>query len=196
MAGSDLDPLLAEIRACRVCAPDLPHEPRPIVQAATGARILIIGQAPGTRVHASGRPFTDPSGDRLRDWMGVDETVFYDAEKVAIVPMGFCFPGLDAAGSDLPPRKECAPLWQRKLTAQLVNVELTLLVGLHAQRFHLGSQLRKTMTETVRDAEAFWPDFLPVPHPSWRNSAWLRKNPWFEANILPMLRCRIKDILR
>ncbi len=165
------------------------------MQAASGARILIIGQAPGTRVHASGRPFTDPSGDRLRDWMGIDETVFYDPEKIAIVPMGFCFPGLDAAGSDLPPRKESAPLWQRKQIERLANVKLTLLVGLHAQRFHLGSQLRKTMTETVRDAAAFGPEYLPIPHPSWRNSAWLRKNPWFEARILPMLRCRIKELL-
>jgi len=174
----------------------MPHEPRPIVQAAPGVKILIIGQAPGTRVQASGRPFTDASGDRLREWMGVDETVFYDASKIAIAPMGFCFPGLDAAGSDLPPRAECAPLWQEKLIAQLGAVKLTLLVGLHAQRFHLGSQVRKTMTDTVREAEAFGPDYLPLPHPSWRNTAWLRKNPWFAAKILPMLRCRIKDLLR
>lgn len=196
MAASDLDPLLREIRACRVCAAFMPHEPRPIVQATSGARILIIGQAPGTRVQASGRPFTDASGDRLRDWMGVDETVFYDAGKIAIAPMGFCFPGLDATGADLPPRRECAPLWQKRLIDQLGEVRLTLLVGLHAQRFHLGSQVRKTMTDTVRDAEAFGPDYLPLPHPSWRNSAWLRKNPWFEAKILPLLRCRIKDLLQ
>tara|TARA_R110000868_G_scaffold108842_3_gene296801 strand:+ start:27195 stop:27785 length:591 start_codon:yes stop_codon:yes gene_type:complete len=196
LAASDFDQLLAEIRACRVCAPSMPHEPRPIIQASSQARILIIGQAPGTRVHASGRPFTDPSGDRLREWMGVDEAQFYDDTKIAIVPMGFCFPGLDAAGSDLPPRKECAPLWQRKLTDQLHAVRLTLLVGLHAQRFHLGSQVRKTMTETVRDAAGFGPDYLPLPHPSWRNSAWLRKNPWFGAKILPLLRCRIKELLR
>tara|TARA_R110002073_G_scaffold126503_4_gene271250 strand:- start:5156 stop:5746 length:591 start_codon:yes stop_codon:yes gene_type:complete len=196
LAAPDLDQLLSDIRACRVCASQMPHEPRPIVQAAPGARILIIGQAPGTRVQASGRPFTDASGDRLRDWMGVDETVFYDASKIAIAPMGFCFPGLDAAGSDLPPRTECAPLWQEKLIAQLGAVKLTLLVGLHAQRFHLGSQVRKTMTDTVREAEAFGPDYLPLPHPSWRNTAWLRKNPWFAAKILPMLRCRIKDLLR
>ncbi|WP_417483323.1 uracil-DNA glycosylase family protein [Maricaulis sp.] len=195
MAASDFSSLLAEIRACRVCAPDLPHEPRPVVQASGSARILIIGQAPGTRVHASGRPFTDPSGDRLREWMGVDEGVFYDASKIAIVPMGFCFPGLDETGSDLPPRKECAPLWQRKVAGGLKNIRLTLLVGLYSQRFHLGSQMRKTMTETVREAAEFGPEYLPLPHPSWRNSAWLRKNPWFEAKILPMLRCRIKDLL-
>tara|TARA_R110002072_G_scaffold4404_4_gene30903 strand:- start:76 stop:666 length:591 start_codon:yes stop_codon:yes gene_type:complete len=196
LAAPDLDQLLSDIRACRVCAAHMPHQPRPIVQAAPGARILIIGQAPGTRVQASGRPFTDASGDRLREWMGVDETVFYDASKIAIAPMGFCFPGLDAAGSDLPPRTECAPLWQEKLINQLDNVKLTLLVGLHAQRFHLGSQVRKTMTDTVREAAAFGPDYLPLPHPSWRNSAWLRKNPWFAARILPMLRCRIKELLR
>lgn len=196
MAASDFDQLLAEIRACRVCAPFMPHAPRPVVQASPGAKILIVGQAPGTRVHASGRPFTDPSGDRLRGWMGVDEAVFYDASKIAIAPMGFCFPGLDAAGSDLPPRKECAPLWQRKLTDQLVNLRLTLLVGLHAQRFYLGSHLRKTMTDTVRDFQAFGPDYIPLPHPSWRNSAWLRKNPWFEAKNIPMLQCRIKELLQ
>tara|TARA_R110002051_G_scaffold308629_5_gene380709 strand:- start:14648 stop:15238 length:591 start_codon:yes stop_codon:yes gene_type:complete len=195
LAGSDFDQLLSDIRACRVCAPFMPHEPRPIVQASSSAKILIVGQAPGTRVHASGRPFTDPSGDRLRDWMGVDEAEFYDAAKIAIVPMGFCFPGLDAAGSDLPPRKECAPLWQRKLTEQLGKVRLTLLVGMYAQRFYLGSQMRKTMTDTVRDAASFGPDYLPLPHPSWRNSAWLRKNPWFAAKILPLLRCRIKELL-
>lgn len=157
---------------------------------------MIIGQAPGTRVHASGKPFTDPSGDRLRDWMGVDETVFYDESRIAIVPMGFCFPGLDAAGSDLPPRKECAPLWHQKLITQLPNIRLTLLVGLYAQRFYLGSQVRKTMTETVREGASFGPDYLPLPHPSWRNTAWLRKNPWFAAKILPLLRCRIKELLQ
>tara|TARA_R110000868_G_scaffold322583_3_gene583565 strand:+ start:28106 stop:28687 length:582 start_codon:yes stop_codon:yes gene_type:complete len=192
---SDLGQLLSEIRACRVCANSMPHEPRPVIQAGASARIMIVGQAPGTRVHASGRPFTDPSGDRLRDWMGVDEARFYDASKIAIVPMGFCFPGLDASGSDLPPRRECAPLWQRRVAAALGDVKLILLVGLHAQRFHLGSQVRKTMTETVRDAAHFGPVYIPLPHPSWRNSAWLRKNPWFEAKILPMLRCRIKELL-
>jgi uracil-DNA glycosylase len=192
---SDLGQLLSEIRACRVCAEAMPHEPRPVIQAGASARIMIVGQAPGTRVHASGRPFTDPSGDRLRDWMGVDEARFYDASKIAIVPMGFCFPGLDASGSDLPPRTECAPLWQARVAASLPNVKLILLVGLYAQRFHLGSQVRKTMTETVRDAALFGPVYIPLPHPSWRNSAWLRKNPWFEAKILPMLRCRIKELL-
>jgi uracil-DNA glycosylase len=195
LAGSELDPLLSEIRACRVCADAMPHEPRPIIQAAASAPIMIIGQAPGTRVHASGKPFTDPSGDRLRAWMGVDEAVFYDTSKVAIVPMGFCFPGLDAKGSDLPPRKECAPLWQARVRALMPNVRLTLLVGQYAQRFHLGSQAHKTLTETVKAAETYWPEFLPLPHPSWRNSAWLKRNPWFGAKILPMLQCRITELL-
>lgn len=195
MAAPDLDQLLNDIRACRVCAEALPHAPRPVIQASTGARILIIGQAPGTRVHASGRPFTDPSGDRLRAWMGVDETVFYDDSRIAIAPMGFCFPGLDAKGGDLPPRKECAPLWQNEVRAHLPAVGLTLLVGQYAQRFHLRSQMQKTLTETVKQGERYQPDFLPLPHPSWRNNAWLKKNPWFEERILPLLRRRIQDLL-
>lgn len=196
MAGPDLDRLLEDIRACRVCAGAMPHEPRPVIRAAPTARVLIVGQAPGTRVHASGKPFTDPSGDRLRDWMGVDEATFYDTSRIAIAPMGFCFPGQDAKGGDLPPRRECAPLWQDRVRAALPDVELTLLVGLYAQRFHLGSRMQQTLTETVRKAEAYGPEFLPLPHPSWRNNVWLRKNPWFEARILPMLRRRMDEILR
>lgn len=195
MAVPDLDHLLGEIRACRVCALAMPHDPRPVIQASAGARILIVGQAPGTRVHASGRPFTDPSGDRLRDWMGVDEAVFYDASRIAIAPMGFCFPGLDAKGGDLPPRKECAPLWQDSVRSALPDIRLTLLVGQYAQRFYLRSQMQKTLTETVREGERYQPDFLPLPHPSWRNNAWLKKNPWFEERILPLLRRRIQDLL-
>ena len=195
LAAPDLETLLADIRACQACAESLPHAPRPVIRASATARILIVGQAPGTRVHASGKPFTDPSGDRLRDWMGVDEATFYDESRIAIAPMGFCFPGLDAKGGDLPPRRECAPLWQEKVRSSLPDVQLTLLVGQYAQRFHLGSRMRKTLTETVRDAEAFGPDYLPLPHPSWRNNAWLRKNPWFGEIILPMLRCRIRELL-
>lgn len=196
MAAPDLDPLLDEIRACRVCAEAMPHEPRPVVRAAPTARIMIVGQAPGTRVHASGKPFTDPSGDRLRDWLGVDEATFYDTSRIAIVPMGFCFPGLDAKGGDLPPRKECAPLWQARVRAALPDVRLTLLVGQYAQRFHLGSRMQQTLTETVRRGAEYGPEFLPLPHPSWRNNVWLKKNPWFEEKILPMLRCRMKELLR
>ena len=196
MAAPDLDPLLDEIRACRVCAAAMPHEPRPVIRAAPSARIMIVGQAPGTRVHASGKPFTDPSGDRLRDWLGVDEDTFYDTSRIAIVPMGFCFPGLDAKGGALPPRKECAPLWQARVRAALPDVRLTLLVGQYAQRFHLGSRMQQTLTETVRRGEDYGPEFLPLPHPSWRNNVWLKKNPWFEEKILPMLRCRMKELLR
>lgn len=196
MAAPDLDPLLDEIRACRVCAAAMPHEPRPVIRAAPSARIMIVGQAPGTRVHASGKPFTDPSGDRLRDWLGVDEDTFYDTSRIAIVPMGFCFPGLDAKGGDLPPRRECAPLWQARVRAALPDVRLTLLVGQYAQRFHLGSRMQQTLTETVRRGTDYGPEFLPLPHPSWRNNVWLKKNPWFEEKILPMLRCRMKELLR
>lgn len=195
LAAPDLDALLAEIRACRVCAEAMPHVPRPVIQAHPDARILLVGQAPGTRVHASGKPFTDPSGDRLRAWLQIDEADFYDPAKLAIAPMGFCFPGLDARGGDLPPRRECAPLWQNQVREALPNIRLTLLVGQYAQRFWLGSQAHKTLTETVRHAADYGPDFLPLPHPSWRNSAWLRKNPWFEVIILPMLRCRMKELL-
>lgn len=173
----------------------MPHEPRPVIQAASQARIMIVGQAPGTRVHASGKPFTDPSGDRLRDWMQVDEGTFYDPDRIAIVPMGFCFPGLDEKGSDLPPRKECAPLWQDKVRSSLPEVELTLLVGMYAQRQCLGKDAGPNLTETVKQAKQYGPDFIPLPHPSWRNSAWLKKNPWFEAKTLPVLRKRIKELL-
>jgi uracil-DNA glycosylase len=195
LADPELDALLKDIRACTVCAEAMPHAPRPIIQAASPARIMIIGQAPGTRVHASGVPFTDPSGDRLRDWMGVDETVFYDTSKIAIVPMGFCFPGLDAKGSDLPPRRECAPLWQEKVRVAMPNVALTLLVGMYAQRFHLGKNAAKTLTDTVNAADTYGPEFLPLPHPSWRNSAWLKRNPWFGEKILPLLRRRVGELL-
>jgi uracil-DNA glycosylase len=195
LAAPELDTLLKEIRACTVCASAMPHAPRPIIQAASPARIMIIGQAPGTRVHASGVPFTDPSGDRLRAWMGVDESVFYDTSKIAIVPMGFCFPGLDAKGADLPPRRECAPLWQDKIRELMPNVELTLLVGMYAQRYHLGKNVLKTLTDTVNAAARYGPDFLPLPHPSWRNSAWLKRNPWFGEKILPLLRRRVSKLL-
>ena len=197
--GEPLDPLLAELRACRICRdaprypPALPHEPRPVIQASSGARLLIAGQAPGTRVHASGRPFTDPSGVRLRSWLGLDEVRFYDETRVAIVPMGHCFPGLDAKGGDKPPRRECAPLWRARVLSALPAVELVLAVGGYAQAWHLGPDVRPSLTETVaawRDilAREAWPRVLPLPHPSWRNNAWLRRHPWFEDELLPVLR--------
>ncbi len=196
-----LSMLLKKVRACRHCVEEpvgapLPHEPRPVVQAAVSARIAIFGQAPGTRVHASGKPFTDPSGDRLRDWLGIGEDIFYDEKRVAIIPMGFCFPGLDAKGGDLPPRKECAPLWRSRLMAALPNLQTVILVGQYAQKWHLGKGAKKTLTETVGAWADYAPTYFPTPHPSWRNNAWLKKNPWFEANLLPVLREKVRETLR
>ncbi len=160
------------------------------------ARLLIAGQAPGTRVHESGIPFNDPSGDRLRDWLGIGRDAFYDSARVAIAPMGFCFPGLDAKGADLPPRKECAPAWRDRLIASMPQVELVLAIGMYAQKWHLGAMRGRTLTETVRNWRAIFerrdgPRVLPLPHPSWRNTAWLKKNPWFEAELLPVLRAEV-----
>ena len=200
-----LTKLVDEIRQCRLCADNpvgspLPHNPRPVLIVESMARLCICGQAPGTRVHASGRPFTDPSGDRLRDWMGVTPEQFYDSTKVAIVPMGFCFPGLDSKGGDLPPRRECADRWRSELFCHLGSVELILLVGRYAQKWHLGKRCKASLTETVRNWRQYTeekksPAFLPLPHPSWRNNAWLKKNPWFETEILPYLRNRVRNLL-
>lgn len=199
MSEATLATLARAIGTCRICrdAPigkPLPHEPRPVCVVSSTARIAICGQAPGTRVHASGRPFTDASGDRLRQWLAVDEATFYDASKLAIVPMGFCFPGLDAKGGDLPPRRECARSWHSDLFAAMDQLELVIAVGQYAQAYHLGAHRRKTLTETVaawRDYRAL-PDkryeIVPTPHPSWRNMGWLKRNPWFEAELLPVLR--------
>ena len=195
-----LGALLGDIRACRFCvetpkgAP-LPHEPRPVLQASKTARLAIFGQAPGTRVHASGQPFTDPSGDRLRDWLGIGEEVFYDPARIAIIPMGFCFPGLDAKGGDRPPRKECAPLWRERLMAALPNLETMVLVGQYSQKWHLGERAKPSLTETVVCWRDYAPRFFPTPHPSWRNNAWLKRRPWFEAELLPALRKRVKRLV-
>jgi uracil-DNA glycosylase len=205
--SAPFDALLGEIRACRICrdAPArgaaLPHEPRPVIQATPRARICIAGQAPGARVHASGRPYSDPSGVRLRSWLGIDETVFYDAERIAVVPMGFCFPGYDAKGSDLPPRRECAAAWHARVFAALPDIELMLVIGQYAQRWHLDRALTAGgVTRTVeRWREIYDPAarrrFLPLPHPSWRNSAWLKRHPWFEAELLPVLRAEVATLL-
>ncbi|EKF17906.1 uracil-DNA glycosylase family protein [Nitratireductor pacificus] len=200
-----LDQLLTRIRACRICveAPlstPLPHEPRPVVVGSRKARILIAGQAPGTRVHASGIPFDDRSGDRLRDWLQVDRPTFYDADRFAIAPMGFCFPGLDAKGGDLPPRKECAPAWRDALMGLMPQIALVLVIGQYAQAWHLGRERSATLTETVRDWRRLFerearPRVLPLPHPSWRNTGWLKKNPWFERDLLPVLREEIRSHL-
>ena len=204
LAQPALDQLVAAIRACRICrdAPlgvPLPHEPRPVVVASSQARILIAGQAPGTRVHASGMPFTDPSGDRLRRWLGVTAEQFYDPDLFAIAPMGFCFPGLDESGGDRPPRRECAPAWRGALLALMPQIELVLAIGGYAQAWHLGLKRGASMTETVRNwrrhAAAGRPRVIPMPHPSWRNTAWLNRNPWFETELLPFLKSEISDLL-
>lgn len=201
--------LLADIRSCRICVEEprgrpLPHEPRPVVRARASAVIAICGQAPGTRVHASGLPFDDPSGVRLRDWMGVDRTTFYDERRIAFLPMGFCFPG-QRAGADLPPRRECAEHWRSQLIAALPNINLALLVGSFAQRWHLGARTgapwRLTLDETVRSwrtiaADRHGPVLLPLPHPSWRNNAWLKRNEWFETDVVPDLRRRVGQALK
>jgi len=201
-----LDTVLAQLRACRICRdapahlPRLPHEPRPVVQASRGARLLIASQAPGTRAHASGQPFTDRSGDRLRDWLGLDHARFYDASRIAIVPMGHCFPGLDAKGGDLPPRRECARAWRAPVLAALPAIELVLVIGRYAQAFHLGPRAAADLTATVADwrtivAGQRRPRILPLPHPSWRNNGWLRKNPWFEAELVPVLRAEVARLV-
>ncbi len=194
-APDPLAELLAEVRACRACAAHLPLGPRPVLRAAASARLLIVGQAPGTRVHATGVPWNDPSGDRLRDWLDIGRDAFYDAARVAIVPMGFCYPGRDGNGGDLPPRPECAPLWHARLRALLPRVELTLLVGRYAQAYYLGARAGKRMAETVRAWRGFLPDFLPLPHPSWRTRGWVARNPWFEAEVVPALRAETRLLL-
>ncbi len=193
--AENLPALVREIRACRACAETLPHPPRPVLQVSAQARLCIVGQAPGTRVHESGIPFTDPSGDRLRDWLGIDKATFYDADKLAIIPMGFCFPGLDAKGGDLPPRRECAPLWRARLFAALPAMQLTLLVGQYAQAWHLGARRQKNLTETVRCWRDYLPGAVPMPHPSWRNNSWLKRNPWFAADLLPYLRKQVQELI-
>lgn len=203
-ATDGLEAMRAAIGRCRVCRDEplrgtghqLPHEPRPVAVISTKARILIAGQAPGLKVHESGIPFNDASGDRLREWLQVDRDTFYDRDRFAIVPMGFCFPGYDAKGSDLPPRRECAPLWRLPVLAAMPQIELVLVIGQYAQAWHLRNERRGSVTETV----LMWreilfanrsPAILPLPHPSWRNSGWIRRNPWFEEELLPVLRTRV-----
>lgn len=190
--------LEAEIAGCVACAGRFAatvtaHRPRPVTRLSGSARLLIAGQAPGARVHASGLPFDDRSGDRLRDWLGIDRATFYDRDRVAILPMAFCFPGYDARGADLPPPPLCAALWRARALAAMPQVETTLLVGAHAQAWALGG--RAPLTERVRDWRAHLPRFIPLPHPSWRNTGWLRKNPWFEEELVPWLRARVADLL-
>lgn len=188
--------LLKEIKDCRLCEEHLPLGPRPVLQAHPKARILIAGQAPGRKVHETGIPFDDPSGDRLRDWLGIDKKTFYDPEKIAVIPMGFCFPGTGKSG-DLPPRPECAETWRERLLAGLTGIRLTLLIGQYAQHYHLGDQRKGNLTETEKAWRSYWADdWVPLPHPSPRNNIWLRKNPWFEKEVLPALKSRVRLLIR
>ena len=186
--------LVDRIHHCTRCSEQLPHEPRPVFLADPAATILVAGQAPGRRVHETGIPFNDPSGDRLREWMGVSREQFYDTSRVAIIPMGFCYPGTGKSG-DLPPRPECAEAWREVLLAQLPNIRLVLAIGQYAQAWHLEGKRERNLTETVRNWRAYWPDCLPLPHPSPRNNLWLKRNPWFEEMVIPVLRARVAELL-
>lgn len=190
-----LDRLLADIRNCRICTEHLPHEPRPVLAATAQARILIAGHAPGIRVHRSGVPWDDPSGDRLRAWLGVDRDAFYDPTRFAIIPMGFCYPGTVKGAGDLPPRPECAAAWHARLMQALPQVEFTLVLGRYAQDWHLGDRRQRTLTETVANWNDYMPRYLPLPHPSGRNNGWLARNPWFETEVIPALRQRVTRLL-
>ncbi len=196
MPASDrLPALLAEIRACRLCAERLPLGPRPVLRAQGSARLLIIGQAPGTRVHETGIPWNDRSGERLRDWLALDRDRFYDETRVAIMPMGFCYPGVDRRGGDKPPRPECAPTWHDRLLAALPHIRLTLLIGRYAQKRYLATSAKANLTQTVAAWRDYAPRVLPLPHPSWRNTAWLKRNRWFEQDLLPELRARVAALM-
>jgi len=187
---ASLQTLLPRVRACRICELVLPHGPRPVVQISRSATILIAGQAPGRRVHETGIPFNDPSGERLREWMGIDRSTFYDDKKIALLPMGFCYPGTGANG-DLPPRPECAAAWRRDLLNNLPRLQFTIVIGQYAQAYHL-PQEKLTVTGAVRAWKTFWPAQMPLPHPSPRNQLWLKKNPWFTRDVLPALRQRVQ----
>jgi uracil-DNA glycosylase len=182
-----------EARACRFCEKQLPQAPRPIFRVGKAARLLIVGQAPGRRVHETGIPWNDPSGDVLRDWLALDREAFYDTSRIAIVPIGLCYPGT-VDGADLPPCRECAPLWQPRFRAALPDIRLTLLVGAYAQAFYLKRRRKKTLADTVRAWRDYLPEFFPLPHPSWRNIGWLERNPWFEKDVLPALRRRVRTV--
>lgn len=188
------DELVTKVRQCTLCAEYLPLGPRPVIQLSESSRILVVGQAPGRRVHETGLPFDDPSGDRLRNWMGVSRDVFYDESKLAILPMGFCYPGTGKSG-DLPPRPECAPAWREALLVRLKRIELTLVIGQYAHAWHLPDP-KKSVTDNVKEWKKDWPRVLPLPHPSPRNNMWLRRNPWFEQDVIPELQRRVLEILR
>jgi len=197
---ASLDQLCDEIAACRLCADRFAatftaHAPRPVPWLGSAPRLLVCGQAPGLRVHEAGKPFFDASGDRLRGWMGIDAATFYDRTRIAVLPMAFCFPGYDAAGADLPPPRLCAETWHTRVMAALGEVPLTLLIGGYAQKWHLGAAARGGVTATVTRWRAFAPRVFPLPHPSWRNTGWLRRNSWFEDELVPVLRARVQEVL-
>ncbi|MDG1708395.1 MAG: uracil-DNA glycosylase family protein [Emcibacteraceae bacterium] len=194
MTIKTFDKLIKDVRDCRECVPHLPMGPRPVVQLSKNAKILIAGQAPGRLVHETGIPFNDPSGNRLRDWLGVDKETFYDDQKIALLPMGFCFPGTGKSG-DHPLRPECAKKWRPSLLSELNGIELTLIIGQYAINWHLGKERKKNLTETVRACEEYGPNKMVLPHPSPRNNIWMKKNPWFEKDVLPILKKRVNDIL-
>ncbi len=195
MSKTTFSSLIQSIKKCTICASELPAGCNPVFRADPDAVILVAGQAPGRRVHETGIPFNDPSGDRLRTWMGIERELFYDATKIAIVPMGFCYPGTGQRG-DLPPRPECAEQWHEKLLAQLPNIQLTLTIGQYAQAYHLAGIRKSTLTKTVQNWQQYWPAHLPLPHPSPRNNLWLRRNPWFEQQVIPVLQQRIQQLLQ
>ena len=188
--------LLDEISACRICEANLPHGPRPIFRVSRDARLLIISQAPGSKVHQTGIPWNDASGDRLRDWMNLDRTTFYDEARIAVLPIGFCYPGAAANGGDKPPRPECAPLWHERVLDHLPNLQLTLLVGQYSQTRYLGASRKNSMTETVKAFPEYGPKFFPLPHPSWRSGIWMRRQPWFEQAVIPQLRRAVQRVIK
>ena len=190
-----LEDILAAVQACRLCEAHLPLGPRPVLRVSKTARLLIVGQAPGTKVHETGIPWNDPSGDRLRQWLELDRATFYDTSKIAIIPMGYCYPGRAPRGGDLPPRPECASVWLPRLQPHLRTIQLTLLIGAYAQRHYLENRAQTSLTETVRAWRSYAPEFIPLPHPSFRNLYWLKQNPWFETDLLPALRERVHALL-
>ncbi|MDC0257431.1 uracil-DNA glycosylase family protein [Crocinitomicaceae bacterium] len=189
-----MESLLHDIQKCTICKDHLPNDPLPVVRASANSKILVVGQAPGRLVHESGIPWNDPSGNRLRDWLQVDRNLFYNPDVFALVPMGFCYPGTGTSG-DYPPRKECAPQWHEQLTEAMPEIQLTLLIGAYAQKYYLGKEMKKNLTETVRATHEYYPKFVALPHPSTRNNIWMKKHPWFETEVLPLLRAGTQEIL-
>ncbi|MGH1484790.1 MAG: uracil-DNA glycosylase family protein [Cellvibrionaceae bacterium] len=194
MRNNKLTVITSDVKKCTLCKDSLPLGLRPVLQVDHKAKILIAGQAPGIKVHKSGIPFDDPSGERLREWMGIDNKTFYNAKKIAILPMGFCYPGTGKSG-DLPPRPECADKWRDQLLENMLNIELILVIGTYAQKWHMKARKKPTLTETVKNWQDYWPALLPLPHPSPRNNIWLSKNPWFDKEIIPQLQKRVRVLI-